>query len=323
MNTPVYPKPRPGKRARIEQEAEQKKEQAARLEREAQERRDQAEDAVAQGKATLANGTLDEAQTHLQAAQTLDPESDGVKALGAAVKEELHRQALATLPKRLEKIRAFVAKEAWKHAGKECKAAKVIDATYEELSEACAPAVQQLVLLGRVEAVDNALAVAADADKCETPLAISEAWTELKKIPKDDPSFKKAKKAAPKLEKCRKKTERLFDKGLRDIMIAQRERYASNLDTAFLESGIDATVTVGGQHQNRLKIQWVLMGRARAYELANDGGILTAAEKIGFTRVTFTDGYFESFRYDLEPESEAGGGKAVLSEMGLAEPLRL
>lgn len=106
-------------------------------------------------------------------------------------------------------------------------------------------------------------------------------------------------------------------------MIVQREAYVETLDRVMLESGFDATATVSGKHKDKLRIEWVLMGRATAHQMAHEGGILVTAEKIGFKRVTFTDGYFESFYYDLSPQSEDGGGKAALSGMGLGKPLKL
>lgn len=310
-------------KAKAEREAQQRAEDEARKAAEAQERREQAMAAVTQGKQLLADGNVEGAQESLAKAREFDSEVEGAEQLSKDIKAELHRRALATLPSRLTTIQEKTRVEAWKEAGKECRAAKAIDAEYEGISAACAPVEEQLLLIGRKEAVANAEAVSADADKCQTPLALSEAWEELKKIPSDDPSFKKAKRVASKLEKCRKKTERAFDKGLRDIMVSQREAYVEKLDRAMLESGMDARVTLGGKHKDKLKIKWVLIGRATAHEMAHEGGILVAAEKIGFKRVTFTDGYYESFYYDLEPQSEAEGGKKVLASMGLDKPLKL
>lgn len=290
---------------------------------EAEQRRSQADEAIAQGSKALADGNVEDAQALLAKAQELDSEASGAEGLSKGIKDELHRRALATLPERITKIEGLVRDESWKEAGKQCKAAKAIDAGHQGLVAACAPAERQLVLIGRREAVSNAMAVAGDADKCDTPLAISEAWEALKKIPADDPSYKKAQQATAKLEKCRKKVERAFDKGIRDVMIAQREAYVETLDRAMLESGFDATASVSGKHKDKLRIEWVLMGRAAAHQLAHEGGILAGAEKIGFKRVTFTDGFYESFYWDLSPQSEDGGGKAALGGMGLGEPLKL
>jgi hypothetical protein len=309
--------------AELERVARENAEAAEKRRTEAEERRKQADEAVAQGSKALADGKVEEAQTLLAKAQELDPEASGAEGLSTGIKDELHRRALATLPERVAKIEGLVRDESWKEAGKECKAAKAIDAAYRELEGACAPAEQQLVLIERREAVANAIEVAGNADKCDTPLALSEAWEALKKIPADDPSHKKAQQATAKLEKCRKKVERAFDKGIRDLMITQREAYVETLDRAMLESGFDATATVSGKHKDKLRIEWVLMGRATAHQMAHEGGILAGAEKIGFKRVTFTDGYFESFYWDLSPQSEDGGGKAALRGMGLDEPLKL
>ena len=309
--------------ARLAKEAEQKAEAEAKRKAEIAERQEQARDALGKADEALARGDVETAQALLAQARELVPDIEGADELGQAVKDELHRRALATMPDRLTKIREHTSKEAWRDAGKECHAAKAIETNYDGLADACAPVEHQLVRLKREQAVQDALDVANNRDQCETPLSISEAWNALREIPSDDPSFKGAKRAAARLEKCRKKAERAFDRGLRDVMKAQRERYVENLDRVMLETGVDAVVTAHGKYKDRLKIKWVLMGRAMAHQMANDAGIVAAAEKIGFTRVTFSDGFYESFHYDLEPQSEAGGGKAVLEGMGLAEPLRL
>lgn len=311
------------KEARQAQAAEHEAAAEEKRRAELAERQKRALESVARAKEALANGDVDAAQKLLGEARELTPDVEGADEVGQAVKDELHRRALATMPSRLEKIRSAAAKEEWEAAGTECRSAAAIDPDYEGLTASCTPVDHQLVLLSRKQAVDNALSVSSDPEKCDTPLQISDAWKALQKIPTDDPNFKKAKRVAVKLEKCRKKTKRAFDKGLREIMKSQRETYVDNLDTAMLKSGIDAVVTANGKYKDKLKIRWALMGRSMAHQLATDGGILTAAEKIGFKRVTFSDGFYESFYYDLEPQSEANGGQAVLEGMGLGEPLKL
>ena len=59
------------------------------------------------------------------------------------------------------------------------------------------------------------------------------------------------------------------------------------------------------------------------HQITKDGTFLAELEKIGFEKVTFSDGFYESWYYELNPQSEADGGKAVLEQFGLDKPLNL
>jgi hypothetical protein len=54
-----------------------------------------------------------------------------------------------------------------------------------------------------------------------------------------------------------------------------------------------------------------------------DGAFLAQMQKIGFRRVDFADGYDYNVYYTLVPQDETGGGKAVLSGLGMGSPLAL
>lgn len=106
-------------------------------------------------------------------------------------------------------------------------------------------------------------------------------------------------------------------------MIHQREQWAEAYELGLLNEGLDVDVTLSGKFRTNVKIRWVLLSRASVQQIVDDGTFLANLETIGFEKVVFSDGYYESWTYTLEPQSEEHGGTAVLEGFGLHEPLRL
>lgn len=318
-----------GIKSKLEDDRNAEREEAARAEAArvaaemARDREDRAAALVVEAEALIASGDVSTAQSKLGEAQELDADDERLRGASDALERVRHEQALATMPTRIATIKTLSHKAAWSEAHTSCTEATAIQADYDGLAELCAPVRDEVEKLNRARAVEDALAVAGDASKCDTPREIQQAWDELKKIRKDDPIHKHAVKAAAKLEKCRKHVETQLDKGLRDVMVQQRKNFAEQIEVAFLDDGIDFEVTLKGKHKDQLRIKWVLMGRAAVHAMTSGTGFLENAEKAGFKRVTFTDGFYESLYYDLDPQSEGGGGKAVLAPMGLDQPLKL
>lgn len=107
-------------------------------------------------------------------------------------------------------------------------------------------------------------------------------------------------------------------------MKAQRESLADQYERKLLSDGLDVRVRLGGALKDRLTIQYVLFNRAWAYKITdggstNEGSFLGQMEKIGFKRVTFSDGYTESFSYDLNPTTE----EEAMASNGMNEPFKM
>lgn len=277
---------------------------------------------LASAKQKLASGDLDGAQADLTSAKAY-PKVPEMTAVSDELAAALRERDLQSLPGLLADVQAHNLAEKWNAALDVCTRARAIDPQYPGLQAACDAASEGQRLASIPEWIDAALAVAGDADNCETPLAISEAWKNLQQIQPSDPGYEKAKKAASKLEKCRKKTERVLSDGVREVMVMQRVNWAEAYETEMLNQGIDMRVKLSGTHKNRVTIRWVLFSRVTVHDLVKDGTYLANLEKIGFEKVTFSDGFYESWSYELSPQSEEGGGKVVLEGMGLGKPLSL
>ena len=61
---------------------------------------------------------------------------------------------------------------------------------------------------------------------------------------------------------------------------------------------MDFTVTTSGENHTRLKLKWILVGRVLAHKLSQ-GETLATLRRLGFTRFTITDGYDDTWYWDL------------------------
>ncbi len=50
--------------------------------------------------------------------------------------------------------------------------------------------------------------------------------------------------------------------------------------------------------------KYVLMSKALAYKIANEGRTLESAKNVGFKKLVFTDGFNNSWTYDLTKPNE-------------------
>lgn len=277
---------------------------------------------ISQAEASVEAGELDDARKQLDQARQLGT-NGALTEVSQQLDRQLREREVAKLPGLLREVTTANKSEDWDAALALCAEAETIDREFEGLKLACSSSREGKRISLLPARIESALAVADDEGKCDTPLEIADAWKGLQEVKSTDSQFRKAQRAASKLERCRKKIERHISKGIRDTMVSQRENWASNYESSLLDSGVDTRVTLRGKYKDRIKIKWVLLSRARVHQITKDGTFLAGLEKAGFTRVTFSDGYYESWYYDLSPESEVGGGKSVLRNMGLDGPLSL
>lgn len=176
--------------------------------------------------------------------------------------------------------------------------------------------------------LEKARAVVGDEEKCNTPLELSEAWSDLQAVTAEDPEWREATRLASRMERCRAATERDLTNGLRDLMVSQREELAKTMEVAYLDGGFDIGVRVQGQYKDQIRFTYVLFSKALVHQLTDGGSMSSGAllrnlQDAGFKKVVFSDGYNSYWTYTLEPTDESSSGKEVLKEFGLGEPIRL
>lgn len=288
----------------------------------------------AAARASQAEAKLNEAEALLAAGQVAQAEqaAEQARALGAAadpraaevqqrVDQTVQEQRLATLPARHVAIADKASSGAWREARDLCVEARAIDPEHAPIKATCVEVDAELRKLDVTAWIAEAERVV--AEQCDTPAALGEAWKQLKQARPQDAGFKAAKKVAVKLEKCRKSAERTLSAALRTLMVTQRTEWAERYETQLLDSGLDVRVTLHGKYKDNVKIRWVLLTRATVHQITKDGEMLGELQRIGFKRVTYSDGYFESWYFELEPQDEASGGTTALRGVGLDAPIKL
>ncbi|MBK9755817.1 MAG: hypothetical protein IPO88_20380 [Nannocystis sp.] len=184
----------------------------------------QADALVREAEQAAANGEFAQARRLAEQVRSDIPGHPGTDGVMQQVNDGLRQQLLAALPAKLVEVRASAAAGRWQEAGVVCDEVKAVVAENSHFQAECQRVVAQL----RKSEVDGWIQEARRvvADECDTPKSIADAWSDLRQVGAGDGAFPAAKKAAVALEKCRKKSERAFEEGVRQVMMSQRERRA-------------------------------------------------------------------------------------------------
>ena len=247
--------------------------------------------------------------------------------------EAERRERLASLPSLHRDIEAAIAANNWEAAEAVWKKASEIlpdDPQVARERQVIQPQMQRIRAaeaedarrLAVVEGLTAARSIAKDSEKCDKPKDVGDAWGKLRQTKPSDKEYAEAKSLVRKLERCRLKMEKEMSTAVRSTMTAQRESLAQAAEEQFLDAGFDVRVRLGGDYKDRITFTWPLMSRVTVHQINKDGELLKKLQTAGFRRVTFADGFSESFYYDLEPDDENRGNE-VMTAVGLGEPLSL
>jgi hypothetical protein len=92
--------------------------------------------------------------------------------------------------------------------------------------------------------------------------------------------------------------------GLERAVLAEgadaRRSWAREYENSLLRRGIDATVTLRGEHATTARIKWVLVSRPLAFQLGESPEFLPTLRGLGFKQVEITDGYDEAWSWTLD-----------------------
>jgi hypothetical protein len=77
-----------------------------------------------------------------------------------------------------------------------------------------------------------------------------------------------------------------------------REMYARAYESRLLDDGLNVDVTTSGTGSTILKLKWILVSKVIAHQVAK-GDLLTELRAMGFKRFVITDGYDETWYWDL------------------------
>ena len=121
---------------------------------------------------------------------------------------------------------------------------------------------------------------------------LDKARAELQLIPSDSKEYQEAIKLQREIDRREQERESA-------AQAEGRASYADTLETTYLKQNMDVTVTVSGPENTTIKLKYVLMSRPMVYNLTNDSSVMGNLRTLGFKKVIFTDGYFNTWNFDL------------------------
>lgn len=128
---------------------------------------------------------------------------------------------------------------------------------------------------------------------------VKEARRHLGAIQKDTPE---ARKAASLQAQANAHQTRIRNEERKVEAAAQtvaRGIFAKELENHYLDKGINADVTTSGPGKTSLRIKWALVSKVTAHQLGKNGDFWESMRKLGFKKVVMTDGYDESFSWNV------------------------
>jgi hypothetical protein len=85
----------------------------------------------------------------------------------------------------------------------------------------------------------------------------------------------------------------------RDDDITGRKEFATLMENSFLKKGMDVHVSISGPKGTTLTIRYILMSRPIVYQVLNETDFVKNRKGDGFKKAVFTDGYKQTWTYDL------------------------
>lgn len=104
--------------------------------------------------------------------------------------------------------------------------------------------------------------------------------------------YPQAQKLLAELDRRKAIIEKIANMAARQLVVEEMER-------KMLSQGMDFEFSVTGPNKDRLRVKYILMSRPLVYKLTNETEFLENMKRGGFKKVVFTDGYNESWSYDL------------------------
>lgn len=80
--------------------------------------------------------------------------------------------------------------------------------------------------------------------------------------------------------------------------IALRRKFASAYENELLDKGFNVDVTTEGRNATTLRLKWILVSKVIAHQF-DKGGVVPEMRKLGFKKFILTDGYDETWTWDL------------------------
>jgi hypothetical protein len=178
-----------------------------------------------------------------------------------------------------------------------------------------------------LEGLQAAQGISVQKALCDSPTAVANAWSKLKNARREDPEWEHANKMVAALETCRAGIAKALATSVGGLRVQQRLDLAENVRRSLQTQGLNTTVTLSGGDKEEVLIHSLQLNAAELDRLTTNlsmaaGSFLEAWQKLGTTKVTFTNGKHR-WAYELPRTPEAYMDLSVLEGMGIGAPLTL
>ena len=178
-----------------------------------------------------------------------------------------------------------------------------------------------------LEGLQAAQGISVQKALCDSPTAVANAWSKLKNARHEDPEWEHANKMVAQLEICRAGIAKTLASSVGGLRIQQRLDLAENVRRSLQTQGFTTSVTLSGGDKDEVLIHSPQLNATELEKLTTNlsmaaGSFLEAWQKLGCTKVTFTDGK-RRWAYELPRTPEAFMDVSVLEGMGIGAPLAL
>lgn len=102
------------------------------------------------------------------------------------------------------------------------------------------------------------------------------------------------------LRNAQQKAERTADVNTEKANRALRDARAKEMENNMLRQGANVEIAAVGENHATLRITWLLVNKALAFQLSENGELLENARSSGFKRVEITDGYYMTWSWHLK-----------------------
>lgn len=121
----------------------------------------------------------------------------------------------------------------------------------------------------------------------------------LKAIDDKTPEAKEAKLLLVESKKQRGVLEKKLEVATAETKKILRKTAIEKLEKDLLSKGMDFYFTFEGKNEDTLRVKYVLMSRPVVHQITNETDFLSNMATLGVKKVIFTDGYDDTWSYDL------------------------
>jgi hypothetical protein len=129
---------------------------------------------------------------------------------------------------------------------------------------------------------------------------VKDAREHLEEIHQGDKEYAEAQRLLKEVKRREDEIEKWAKATAEKLLADQRKSFADQLETNYLDKGMDVTVSVSGPNNTTIKMKYVLMSRPMVHKLINDSGVISTFRSQGFKKAIFTDGYNDTWTYDID-----------------------